>query len=208
MENTMQRTKNFLTYSGLLLSGTLLLSGCQSTKIERVDSNQEIALSDNWNAKDSQLVAEAMVNDMLTFPWVSDHLKYHSSKPAIIIQSVRNKSHQHIAVDTFLNDLKRAILRTGQADFVANSSIRNEIREERKDQELNASIETQNEMGQELGADYALSGSINSFVDEQDGQRVTFYQVDLRLIDMTSNREVWNGQKKIQKHQKRSRFGF
>ncbi|MEQ3513782.1 penicillin-binding protein activator LpoB [Pseudoalteromonas sp. BZB3] len=204
----MQRTKNFLTYSGLLLSGTLFLSGCQSTKIERVDSNQEIALSDNWNAKDSQLVAEAMVNDMLTFPWVSDHLKYHSSKPAIIIQSVRNKSHQHIAVDTFLNDLKRAILRTGQADFVANSSIRNEIREERKDQELNASIETQNEMGQELGADYALSGSINSFVDEQDGQRVTFYQVDLRLIDMTSNREVWNGQKKIQKHQKRSRFGF
>lgn len=204
----MQRTKNFLTYSGLLLSGTLFLSGCQSTKIERVDSNQEIALSDNWNAKDSQLVAEAMVNDMLTFPWVSDHLKYHSSKPAIIIQSVRNKSHQHIAVDTFLNDLKRAILRTGQADFVANSSIRNEIREERKDQELNASIETQNEMGQELGADYALSGSINSFVDEQDGQRVTFYQVDLRLIDITSNREVWNGQKKIQKHQKRSRFGF
>ena len=204
----MQRTRNFLTYSGLLLSGTLLLSGCQSTKIERVDSNQEIALSDNWNAKDSQLVAEAMVNDMLTFPWVSDHLKYHNSKPAIIIQSVRNKSHQHIAVDTFLNDLKRAILRTGQADFVANSSIRNEIRQERKDQELNASIETQNEMGQELGTDYALSGSINSFVDEQGGQRVTFYQVDLRLIDMTSNREVWNGQKKIQKHQKRSRFGF
>jgi hypothetical protein len=208
MENTMQRTKNFLTYSGILLSGTLLLSGCQSTEIQRVDSNQEIALSDNWNAKDSQLVAEAMVNDMLTFPWVSDHLKYHSNKPAIIIQSVRNKSHQHIAVDTFLNDLKRAILRTGQADFVANSAIRNEIREERKDQELNASIDTQNEMGQELGADYALSGSINSFVDEQGGQRVTFYQVDLRLIDMTSNREVWNGQKKIQKHQKRSRFGL
>lgn len=204
----MQRTKNFLTYSGILLSGTLLLSGCQSTEIQRVDSNQEIALSDNWNAKDSQLVAEAMVNDMLTFPWVSDHLKYHSNKPAIIIQSVRNKSHQHIAVDTFLNDLKRAILRTGQADFVANSAIRNEIRVERKDQELNASIDTQNEMGQELGADYALSGSINSFVDEQGGQRVTFYQVDLRLIDMTSNREVWNGQKKIQKHQKRSRFGL
>ena len=208
MEDTMHRKKNFLTYSSLLLTGTLMLSGCQSTEVKRVDSNQEIALSDNWNAKDSQLVAEAMINDMLTFPWVNDHLKNHSSKPAIIVQSVRNKSHQHITVDTFINDLKRAILRTGQADFVANSSIREEIREERKDQELNASIESQNEMGQEQGADYALSGTINSFVDEQGGQRVTFYQVDLRLIDMTSNREVWNGQKKIQKHQKRSRFGF
>jgi len=204
----MKKTKQLFTYSGLLLSGTLLLSGCQTTEVQRVDSSQEIALSDNWNAKDSQLVAEAMVNDMLTFPWVNDHLQYHKSKPAIIVQSVRNKSHQHIAVDTFLNDLKRAILRTGQADFVANSVVRKEIREERKDQELNASMDTQNEMGQEQGADYALSGTINSFVDEEGGQRVTFYQVDLRLIDMTSNREVWNGQKKIQKHQKRSRFGF
>ncbi|MBD1581307.1 penicillin-binding protein activator LpoB [Pseudoalteromonas sp. S16_S37] len=187
---------------------TLALSACESTKVQRIDANQEVALSDKWNGKDSQLVAEAMISDMLSFPWVNDHLKREGSRPAIIIQTVRNKSHQHIAVDTFLNDLKRAILRSGQADFVANKEVRNEIREERKDQELNASLESQNEMGQEYGADYALSGTINSFVDQQGGTRVTFYQVDLRLIDMTSNREVWNGQKKIQKLQERSGYGF
>lgn len=203
----MQRSSKILALSSLLLA-TTLTTGCQTTSVQRVDSNQEIALSDNWNAKDSQLVAQAMVNDMLTFPWVNDHLKYHQQKPAIIVQQIRNKSHQHIPVDTFINDLKRAILRTGQADFVANKVVREDIRSERKDQELNASIETQNELGQELGADYALSGTINSFVDEQGGKRVTFYQIDLRLIDMSNNREVWNGQKKIQKLQERSSFGF
>ncbi|MEJ6474607.1 penicillin-binding protein activator LpoB [Pseudoalteromonas piscicida] len=193
----------------MLIASCAAMTGCSSTtKVSRVDTNEEIALSDKWNAKDSQLVAEAMISDMLSFPWVREHRAKEGTRPAIIIQSVRNKSHQHIAVDTFLNDLKRAILRSGQADFVANRYVRDEIREERRDQELNSSLETRNEMGQEQGADYALSGTINSFVDEQGGSRVTFYQVDLRLIDMTTNREVWNGQKKIQKLQERSGYGF
>jgi uncharacterized protein (TIGR02722 family) len=204
----MKKTANIIKLTPILVACTLILTGCKTTEVRRVDANQEVALSDKWNGKDSQLVSEAMINDMLSFPWVRDHLAKEGTRPAIIIQSVRNKSHQHIAVDTFLNDLKRSILRSGQADFVASADLRGEIRDERKDQELNASLETQNEMGQEQGADYALSGTINSFVDEQGGSRVTFYQVDLRLIDMTTNREVWNGQKKIQKVQERSRYGF
>ncbi|RJE78099.1 penicillin-binding protein activator LpoB [Pseudoalteromonas citrea] len=204
----MKKPSNIIKLTPILIACSLVLTGCKTTEVRRVDANQEVALSDKWNGKDSQLVSEAMINDMLSFPWVRDHLAKEGTRPAIIIQSVRNKSHQHIAVDTFLNDLKRSILRSGQADFVASADLRGEIRNERKDQELNASLETQNEMGQEQGADYALSGTINSFVDEQGGSRVTFYQVDLRLIDMTTNREVWNGQKKIQKVQERSSYGF
>ena len=204
----MKKPSNIIKLTPILIACSLVLTGCKTTEVRRVDANQEVALSDKWNGKDSQLVSEAIINDMLSFPWVRDHLAKEGTRPAIIIQSVRNKSHQHIAVDTFLNDLKRSILRSGQADFVASADLRGEIRNERKDQELNASLETQNEMGQEQGADYALSGTINSFVDEQGGSRVTFYQVDLRLIDMTTNREVWNGQKKIQKVQERSSYGF
>ncbi len=192
----------------MLVCSTLLVTACSSTKVSRIEADQEMALTDKWNSKDSQLVAEAMITDMMTFPWLEKHFKQHNANPAVIIQKVRNKSHEHVPVETFLNDLKRAMLRTGKVDFVASHDVREDIREERKDQELNARFDTQNEMGEELGADYALSGSINSTVDELDGKRVTFYQVDLRLIDMTSNREVWNGQQKIQKYQERSKFGL
>ena len=100
------------------------------------------------------------------------------------------------------------MLRSGKVDFVANSELRKDIRAERADQELNARAETQAPMGEETGADYALSGTINSIVDELDGKRVTSYQIDLRLINMRSNREAWNGQKKLKKVQERSKFGF
>lgn len=184
-----------------------MLTACGGTQVKRVDSNQEIALTDRWNDKDSQLVSEEMINDMLSFPWIRDHRADHGGdKPTVIIQQVRNKSHEHIAADTFLNDLKRAIIRTGDARFVASNAEREDIRNERADQELNA--RNAKEMGAETAADFALSGSINSFVDQVDGTRVTTYQVDLKLVNMQSNEEVWNGQKKIKKLQEKSSYGW
>ncbi len=190
---------------GCLLAATV--AGCQTNQVSRVDPNEEIALTDKWNAKDSQLVAEKMIDDMLTFPWLDDFSRSHGKRrPAVIVQYIRNESHEHISSEAFINDLKRAMLRTGKVDFVAGKGVRDDVRTERADQEAYASMKTQAQMGEETGADFALSGTINSFVDSAGGKRVTSYQVDLRLIDMTTNRETWNGQEKIQKFQEKSSF--
>lgn len=182
------------------------LTGCGSTEVKRVSADKEIALSDRWNATDSRLVAEEMITDMLSFPWASQFELQNDRLPTIIIQRIANKSHEHIALDTFINDIKRSVIRSGKASFVAGGEEREAVRDERIDQELNAKDAKQ--QGQEKAADFALSGSVNSLVDKVDNERVTFYQVDLKLIDMESNLEVWNGQKKIQKFQKKSSFGF
>ena len=199
--------KKVLTLAVVAAMSTGMLTACGGTQVKRVDSNTEIALTDRWNDKDSQLVSKEMIGDMLSFPWIRDHRASNGGeKPTVIIQRVRNKSHEHIAADTFLNDLKRAIIRTGDARFIAAGSERDDIRGERADQELNAKKAKQ--MGIEIAADFALSGSINSFVDQVDGDRVTTYQIDLKLINMESNEEVWNGQKKIKKFQEKSSYGW
>ena len=192
----------------LLLVATVVVAvvGCAGTRVSRVDNDQEIALSDRWNDKDSQLVAEEMITDMLSFPWARDFEMQNSARPTIIIQRIANKSHEHVAIDTFVNDIKRSIIRSGRADFVAGGEERQAIRTERQDQELNAA--KGKEQGQEQAADFTLSGSLNSIVDQAGGDRVTFYQVDMKLIDMANNREVWNGQKKIKKLQEKGGFGF
>lgn len=199
--------KKVLSMTLVAAMSACMLTACGGTKVNRVDSNQEIALTDRWNDKDSQLVSQEMISDMLSFPWIRDHKSANGGdKPTVIIQHVRNKSHEHIAADTFLNDLKRAIIRTGDARFVASNSERSDIRNERADQELNSKNAKQ--MGMEIAADFALTGSINSFVDQAGGDRVTTYQVDLKLVNMQSNEEVWNGQKKLKKFQEKSSFGW
>jgi len=182
----------------LFLAG--FLTACSGPGLQRVDADQELELTDRWNARDSREVSESMMTDMLSFPWYSEYrINHQDDRPKVIVQQIRNKSHDHIAVDTFINDIKRSLLQRGKIDFVAAGAERDDVRDEKKDQELNASQETQKALGQESGADFALTGVINSYVDQLNGKRATYFQVDLKLIDLLTNREVWIGQKKIQK---------
>lgn len=195
--------------TSVFLSLLIILVGCASVDVQRIPTEESIDLTDRWNDTDSRLVADEMIGDMLSFPWIQRfQQRTRKTQPTVILQNIFNRSHEHIAVDTFINDLKRAMIRSGKVDFVVAGEERQGVRQERRDQELHSKEGTQAQMGQEQGANFALSGSIDSIVDQVGGKRVTFYQVDLKLIDMTSNREVWNGQKKIKKLQTRSRFGF
>ncbi len=199
--NTLKPLKTLL----IPLATIAVLAGCAgpSVEVSRVDPNEEIALTDRWNATDSRLVSETMIEDMVAFPWYDQFVEEHDRRPVVIVHSVRNRSHEHIEVNTFINDIRRAMLRTGQIEFVASGDVREELREERADQELNARPDTIAAMGQELGADFALTGEINSFVDTLDGDRVTTYQVDMRLVDIETTRDVWLGTERIQKFQER-----
>ena len=205
-----QQTSKSILATVLVLGTVVFVNGCgKSVEVARVDSEKEIALTDKWNDEDSRLVAEEMINDMLSYPWISQfNQRFPGKEPLVTVQRVRNKSHEHIAVDTFVNDIKRAVIRSGKAGFIATLEERQDTRAELADQDMNASADTRMEMGEEDGANFALSGTINSIVDQLDGQRVTYYQVDLKLINLQTAREVWNGSKKIKKFMERKSFSF
>ena len=205
-----QQTSKSILATVLVLGTAVFVDGCgKSVEVARVDSGKEIALTDKWNDKDSRLVAEEMINDMLSYPWISQfNQRFPGKEPLVTVQRVRNKSHEHIAVDTFVNDIKRAVIRSGKAGFIATLEERQDTRAELANQDMNASADTRMEMGEEDGANFALSGTINSIVDQLDNQRVTYYQVDLKLINLQTAREVWNGSKKIKKFMERKSFSF
>jgi hypothetical protein len=184
-------------YWAIILS-SLLIAGC-GTQVTRLEVDEAIDLSGEWNDTDSRLVAEEMISDALSHPWTSNFAGQSGRAPTVIVGTVRNFSHEHINVNTFIADMERALVNSGRIEFVASGDERGEIREEREDQDLNASEETRNEAGQEVGADFMLKGQINTIVDVDGDQQVRYYQVDLTMISMADNRKVWLGQKKIKK---------
>ncbi len=182
----------------------LVLVAC-STSVKRIDVNETVDLSGQWNDTDSRLVSEEMIQDALSRPWLSNFVRKNGRQPTVIVGTVRNLSHEHINVRTFVADMERALVNSGRVDFVAAKGERDEVREEREDQELNASEETRNAMGQETGADFMLKGEINTILDQNGSKYVMLYQVDLHMISMKNNRKVWLGQKKIKKLVKNSK---
>lgn len=185
----------------------LLLTAC-GTSVKRVDSDETIDLSGAWNDSDSRMVADEMIADVLSRPWISNHVSATGKMPTVIVGSVRNLSHEHINVKTFVADMERALVNSGQVDFVASSNERGQIRDERIDQDLNAQEDTRSAAGQEIGADFMLIGQINTIIDADSNEQVRFYQVDLTLVSMKDNRKVWLGQKKIKKFVKNSKLRY
>ena len=59
---------------------------------------------------------------------------------------------------------------------VASATERGELRDEKGDQSKFASLETVKAMGKELGADYMMTGQINTIEDREGGKQVMFYQ--------------------------------
>ena len=183
----------------LLSLSILTLAACGGTKVSRKDVSEEIDLSGAWNDTDSQMVSKEMINDMLDQRWLGVYKKSNKRAPTVIVGRIRNLSHEHINTNTFVADIERAVINSGEVEFVASRDERGEIRDERKDQDLHASEATRKAMGQEAGADFMLQGSINTIIDAEKRTQVRYYQVDLTLISMKDNRKVWVGQKKIKK---------
>ena len=184
----------------LLFCSLLLLQGCGSRNITRVNTNETIDLSGRWNDSDARMVADEMIADLLTAKWVINYQRMAGKRPVIVVGLMENKSHEHINSETFIKDLEKAIVRDGNIRLVVAGEKRNELRKERAEQQNYASPETIKKWGRELGADFILQGTINSIVDTYKRQQVVMYQVDLQLTNIETNEVVWIGDKKIKKY--------
>ena len=98
---------------------TLMAVGCQNRKVQRVDPNETIDLSGRWNDTDSKMTANAMIEQILTGPWLANHLRDNSNdKPVVVVGIVRNKSTEHITTETFCKDLERSFITSQKVRLV------------------------------------------------------------------------------------------
>ena len=179
-----------------------------ATKVERMDTSEIKDVSGRWNDTDSQMVAQEMIQDCLNSGWYSKATLRLGKEPVVIVGGVTNDSMDHINTNAFVEEIQRALINSGKVEFVASSNERGQLRQERLEQDEFASEETRKAFGREVGAEYMLSGIINSIVDSQSKKAVVFYQVNMKLIDIESNKIVWNGQKQIKKYVTRSKTSW
>jgi uncharacterized protein (TIGR02722 family) len=185
---------------GVAMAAVMAVSlfGCART-VKRISSDEVVDLSGRWNDTDSQLVAEEMVKEVLARPWLAKFMKEKGKNPTVIVGTIKNKTDEHIAIDTFQKDIERELTNSGNVDFVAGKGERDEVRSEREDQQTNASEDTRKQMYKETGSDYMLQGTISKIMDSAGGKSTFYYQIDMEMVDMLRNVKVWYGNKKIKK---------
>lgn len=192
-----------------LLLLTALATGACAKRVTRIDPSSVTDLSGRWNDTDSRLVANQLIEQSLDGAWINRYIDTHGGEtPAVIVGSFHNQTMEHIPVNTFINDLERAMINSGMVKMVASPEERQELRSERTDQQENARAGSRARQAYELGAQYMLQGEITAIEDSEGRERVIFYQVDATLTDLESNVRVWAGQHKIKKYIERPRIGW
>jgi penicillin-binding protein activator len=184
-----------------------LFSGC-ATSVRRVRAGKTTDLSGRWNDTDSGKVAKTMVRSLLGGNWILKYRISEGNRPVIIIGEIENRTSEHIDTDIFIKNIERELIESGRVKFVANPNERTGIREERQDQQENASRRTRAELRKETGADVMLIGSVKSQIDQDGKDQVRYYQVDLELIEIESNEKIWLDTHSIKKLVERAAFSF
>ncbi len=182
-----------------LASLALPFESCNNRTVTRVNPNTQTDISGRWNDTDSKLVAEEMIKDVFKRPWRQDFIDAKGKKPTVIIGSIKNKTSEFISAETFIKDLEKEFVNSGLVSVVQSGSERDEIREERNDQQTFATEESRKKWGLEKGADFMMNGSINSITDQYKKEKAVFYKINLELTNLETNEKVWIGDKKIKK---------
>ncbi len=179
---------------------SLMIASCASRKVTRLDPAEQIDLSGRWNDTDSRQVAEQMTRDVLSKPWLERFTGRNERPPVVIIGVVVNRTSEHIEAETFIKDVEREFINSGKVRVVENDFFRDKLREEKQQQQTNASPETQSKIAQELGADFMLFGVINSTTDQYKNEKVVNYKINLEMVNLESTEKVWLGDKEIKKY--------
>ena len=198
------------TSFAVLCALILFSAGCSTTKVERVPVDQQVDLSGRWNDTDARMVSSQMIKNCLEGNWSSAFNKKNGRDPVVIVGTVENKSSEHIEPAVFVKSLEADLINSGKVVFVASKVERPEVRDERVDQNKGGWTEpaTIKAIGKETGADFMLRGSIHTVTDDTKGKYAILYQVNLELIDMTTNQVKWMDQAELKKIVQKSKYSL
>lgn len=171
-----------------------LLSGCASVKVDRIDASTQTDLSGYWNDTDLRLVADTLINECIAAPAIANYTRNNGTLPVVIVGAFKNESDEHIDTSILAKKFEAALVNSGRVDFVASANERDELRDERGEQQEWASEDTASRLANETGADFMLIGSVKTIIDSVDNKSTRTYYVTAELIDIESNRKLWIGQ--------------
>ena len=206
------KMENTLCLIPLAMSAVLLFSACSSFEGSYGDPNQAQILDDRWNPTDARLTVEKMVKDMGAAAWIAnwrdDSHKKPTDRPFVLVDDMENRTSEIIDTKALFEDLRSQILNDGKVRFL-DGDIRKKILNEYKYQQSGVvRKDSIKGPGNQYGADFFLSGAISSIVSQQSGKSSVQYQIEMKLVNISTGELVWSGIEKIRKNFKRSSIGW
>jgi uncharacterized protein (TIGR02722 family) len=175
----------------------VVLSSCVSTtgtQVNRIDARTQTDLSGYWNDTDVRIIADTLVQECVNAPSIVNFIRQYQRPPVVILGSFRNQSDEHLDTSILAKKFEIALVNSGKVDFVASSMEREELRDERENQQEWSNEFSAKALANEVAADFMLIGSVKTIVDSSGADFTRTYFVTAELVNIEKNTKVWLGE--------------
>lgn len=185
-----------------LIAGAALLPACssQNETITRVDPMKGgIDVNSRFNATDAHQMAEYLINDVLSKPWIANAAAANSAagqqdpRPLVVLGSVKNATQDYsVDMEMVTNQLQEELVNSGRVRVVAAKDIREELRAERFDTEF-ADPATVLKKANEKKAKFMILGRLleNVQVSGDGKTKDVYFELRLEMTDIETTEKVW-----------------
>ncbi|MDF0533213.1 penicillin-binding protein activator LpoB [Shewanella yunxiaonensis] len=190
----------------MLMAMTIGLTACQS-KVEYGDATEVETVNENFGSTDLQAITDKMVDSMMTFPSVVALTA--NNRPIIFVDSVKNKTSEHIDTESVTDSISNKLLRSGKFRFIDMTKV-DAVRKQ-LDYQNNAGMvdpSTAIKFGRQIGAQYMLYGNLSSIVKQDGSTKDVYYKMTMRLMDLETGLIEWSDEKEIRKTRSKSFLGL
>ncbi len=186
----------------------VLIVGCAGprafTKGTYEDPQTIALLDDRFSENDLQLIAKTMVNSLSAAPRIAGS----AAPPAVLVGKMRNRTTEHIDMESLADKIRTALVQSGKFRFVDGVN-RTDIAEEYEYQQSGYVDPRQAKgPGSQTGADYLLTGTLTSNVQEVGKDKLVYYKATFQLTGLSSSEILWSEEKEIRKAYKKRSIGL
>jgi uncharacterized protein (TIGR02722 family) len=189
------------------MMGVALISGCGPkafTKGEYDDPTKVRLLDDKFNEADMQQMADEVIRSMVACPDVSNA----KMPPVVIVERVQNRTEEHIDMQSLTDKVRTALIKSRKVKFV-NKEERETLDEEYAYNEGgNVSGPSAKKRGKQTGADYIMSGSLATNIQQVGNDKLIYYKLTMNLTNMETSVIDCTEEKEVRKKYRKQSVGL
>jgi uncharacterized protein (TIGR02722 family) len=199
--------KKLLLVSALGLSISLLAGCANKSVVSYGDASAVETTNINFGSTDLQKIADQMTASLIQSPVVGTMTT--NKRPIVFIDSVKNKTSEHIDTESLTDSISTQLLRTGKFRFVDMTkltALREQLNYQNEGDLVNPNKAVQ--LGKQVGAEYMLYGNLASIVKTNSDKSDVYYKFTMRLMDLESGLVEWADETEIRKTSSKKLLGW
>lgn len=201
-------------FTALGFFSILLLSGCGSFQAKRVDAQesdeQGLKITDNWVAKDTELVVDDLVKQLEGHVGFSRYKSTNGiARPKIFVAEIKNlTSEAYFPINDINDEFLHRLSQSDQYVLVDATNRERILSELTYQHDGMVAPEDIKKIGAQAGADLLVFGNVYMKPESRDGKTIKEYVVNLHLSDLEKGVEVARARKKLYKYSNKRSWGF